>query len=90
MWPHVSFTTSKNGLSNPVCLEHFVPHLHLHLVQSTCDQIRQMLDPGVNEVLDSDIITQTHKTPRNQALIKTRFHVHEQADTNTTLPSHIH
>lgn len=55
-------------IGNPVCLEHFVPHLHLYLVQSTCDQIRQMLDPGVNEVLDSDIITQTHKNTQKSGI----------------------
>lgn len=56
------------------------------MVQSACDKIRRMRVPGVNEVMESDIT----KTPRNQALIKTRFHIHEQADTNTTLLSHIH
>lgn len=34
--------------------------------------------------------TDTQKAPRNQTLIKTRFHIHEQADTTTTHLSHMH
>lgn len=73
-----------------------LPHLHLCLVQSTCDQIRQMLIPGVNEVLESDTIT-TIKSHRNQAFIKTACQtlkdftsMNKQTQTAHFSHSHVH
>lgn len=92
MWPQVIPTTSKNGLSDPMCF-HFVPHLHLCLVQSTSDQIRQMLIPGGNEVLVWHITPV--KPHRNQAFIKTacqtlKYFTSMNKQTQTAHLSHSH